>query len=318
MNETLQIILTILFWLAVSGIIMWILSYFIVGYILFVIHLKRNNKSKWTRACSSNHPRHLEMYEYGRKWSQKYAHTRKDLHIINEGLNLYGEYYDLGFDRAVILLSGRTEGLCYNYYFADNFSENGYNVLTIDQRAHGESDGKYNTLGFDEHRDTIAWAKYIKENLGVKSIILSGICIGGACGLQAVVSPEGEELFDGLVVEGMYQTFSHSFANHMIELEKKVYPTIYFVDLWMKVFTGHSMLKGNIDIIHKMHKPLLMLNSLEDKYSLPEKAQELYDKCPAEGKKLVFFDHGDHSMIRCVDKEKYDNAIKEFINKHFD
>ena len=61
---------------------------------------------------------------------------KKDVHIVNEGFNLYGEYFDLGFDRAVIIVPGRMESLLYSYYFARPYQEKGFNVFVFDQRVY--------------------------------------------------------------------------------------------------------------------------------------------------------------------------------------
>ena len=58
------------------------------------------------------------MYRLGSEWAEKNAEYKNEVHIVNNGLNLYGEYYDLGYERAVMVLSGRTESLRYGYYFA--------------------------------------------------------------------------------------------------------------------------------------------------------------------------------------------------------
>jgi len=63
-------------------------------------------------------------------------------------------------------------------------------------------------------------------------------------------------------------------------------------------------------------KPVLMLHSKEDIYSLPEIAEKLYASITAEKKKMVWFDTGFHSMIRSwtdENREKYDRAIAEFL-----
>jgi hypothetical protein len=164
-------LISIVAFLLLSGIA----CFFILGHILYVMHLKRTRPDKWTRECSSPEPEQLKMYNEGLEWSNKYAESKKDLHIVNEGLNLYGEYYDFGYDKALIFIAGRTEGLRYGYYFSKPYPECGFNVLTIDPRAHGESDGKFNTLGYEEHKDIIAWAKLLHDEYSVKSIILHGI-----------------------------------------------------------------------------------------------------------------------------------------------
>ena len=72
---------------------------------------------------------------------------------------------------------------------------------------------------------------------------------------------------------------------------------------------------GPLDIIADVHTPLLMLHSKEDKYSTPEYAQILFDRSGAEKKKLVWFMHGRHSMLRVTETPRYDNAIAEFLTQ---
>ena len=57
-----------------------------------------------------------------------------------------------------------------------------------------------------------------------------------------------------------------------------------------------------------------MLQSKEDRYSLPEKAKELYNECNSP-KRLVYFEKGRHSHIKINAPEKYDKVIVDFLNE---
>jgi esterase/lipase len=63
-----------------------------------------------------------------------------------------------------------------------------------------------------------------------------------------------------------------------------------------------------------MHKPILFIHSKVDVFSLPDKAQLLYEMCPSERKKFVFFDKGRHSFVRINNPEKYDETVIGFLN----
>ncbi|MBR4940903.1 MAG: alpha/beta fold hydrolase [Clostridia bacterium] len=287
----------------------------LIAHIIYIMHLKRTSPEKWTRECSATDDEcQMTMYSQGCAWAESFAHCKKDLHIVNEGLNLYGEFYDLGSDKAVITVSGRTEGLRYGYYFAKPYTDAGWSVFTMDQRAHGESDGKFNTLGFEEHKDLIAWTNYLRDNFGIKKIVYHGICIGSATSLYALVSENRSDIAAGMVAEGMYPNFSESFKNHMIEMNRPTFPCMDFVHMWMRLYTGHSMKKGPLNLIQQLDKPILMIHSREDKYSLPNRAEELYALCASKHKKIVWFEKGGHSRLRFTDTEKYDGAVRDFIN----
>ena len=101
----------------------------------------------------------------------------------------------------------------------------------------------------------------------------------------------------------------------MIELKKPVHPVLELVDMWMKLYTGHTMSHGPIDVIDRYDRPLLMLHSKADIYSRKETAEMLYDKCASKLKHIVWFDDAAHSQIRYMHTDTYDAAIVEFIKE---
>ena len=274
--------------------------------------MKRKNSQTWSREWFHPDEESCRMRDEGAEWAERYASYKQDLQIENEGFRLYGEYYDFGYDRAVILIPGRTDSLTYSYFYASPYSSNGYNVLCIDQRAHGRSDGIYNTIGLDEHRDVLRWAELLYKEKGVGAILLHGICIGSACALYALLAEGAPSYFEGLVADGMYGEFYESYYLHMKDLKKPTF-ILGMVDDEMRRRTGYSFRNGPMDRIHAYHGPLLMLHGTGDRYSLPEKAQILYDRCPSQEKSLVWFEGGRHSKLRIAHKEQYDRAIEEFL-----
>ena len=302
--------------LVIYGIAFAILSFLIASYCVYVSTLRRGKPEKWAREPQTTDPLMMKMYEEGNTWLEQHIHQRTEVQIENGGLRLCGEYFDLGNDKCVIVLSGRSESLRYGYYFGQPYAAVGYNVLVIDPRAHGWSEGTYNTVGFEESKDALAWAKYVHDTFGVRSIVLHGICIGAAAGLFALTSDECPDYIDGFVADGMFANFNESLKNHLIEFKKPTFPIANLINMWSKHYTGHNLKYGPIDVIHKLDRPILMLFSKEDMYSVPEFSQKLYDKVSHDKKELVWFEHGAHSMLRVNDDERYDAAIQAFLACH--
>lgn len=308
-----------IFWTIVglvgSGLILLVVSWFVASYIAYTKTLGRGSKSRWSREIPEGLPDDsMEMYKLGFAWAAENADKKHDVHIVRDGVNLYGEYYDLGYERCAVILSGRTESLIYGYFFAIPYAKNGCNILVLDPRAHGLSDGEFNTVGFEESLDDIAWLNYMTENFGIKSFVFHGICIGAAGGILALTSGKCPGVVDGIVTEGMFPRFYESVRNNMIEQKRPTFVTLDLIDMWMRHFTGHTMKVGPLDHIQKLDVPLLMLHSYEDRYSKPDFAQKLYDKAGCESKKLVWFEKGRHSMLRITNMELYDSSIKEFLS----
>ena len=299
------------------GLVSWIVMFAFIGRWVYLGNMRRKDKDSWCRGKPScDEPEQIAMYNEGMEWHRANVDKKHDVHIVNNGANLYGEYYDFGFKRSVIVLSGRTESLEYGYYFAAPYQKAGFNVLVIDPRAHGLSDGEFNTAGFEESKDALAWAALLHDEFGVQSVIFHSICIGAAGGMFAITSDSCPDYVEGMVAEGMFPNFSESMKNHLIEKKKPVFLLNDMIDAWMKHYTGHSGKFGPLDVIDKTTKPLLMLHSKEDLYSTPEYAQKLYDKSTSEPKKLVWFEHGRHSMLRITDTAKYDQAIVDFVTEN--
>ena len=304
-------------------ILIWVAAFFLViapvilipaG--LYVILLVRTRKSKWRRKCSLPKDKEItEMFYIGMDWAEKYREQKREVDVYSGKYHLFGEYFDFGFDKAAIIIAGRTETLLYSYYFAEPYCASGYNILVIDNRSHGRSDGRLNSLGYNEHRDILRWAQMLHDDLGNSQVYFHGICIGASNALFALTADDAPDYLQGMTSEGVFVNFYESLRHHIREFRQPVFPCLEEVRGYLKLFTGYDIKKdGPIFRIHKLKKPILMLQSKEDKYSLPHRAKELYAKCGAP-KRLVYFEKGAHSHIKINTPEKYDQVIVDFLRE---
>jgi alpha-beta hydrolase superfamily lysophospholipase len=311
--DPIYIILIVVGALALSGVGFYLFAMMYAAHCIYIQTLSRENPDSWGRDCHWPDEEHQKMDAEGMLWQAEHGAYKKDVHIIRDGTNLYGEYYDLGHKRCVLILSGRTESLRYGYYFARPYSDSGYNVLVVDPRGHGLSDGKYNTVGFEESKDALAWARYIHDEHGAEAVIFHGICIGAAAGMLAITDDACPEYIRAIVTDGMFVNFACSMTNNLIQ-RKRNYPILLWcIDFWMKHYTGHSMMTGPIDVIHKLDRPLLMIQGVEDVASPAENGIKLYRKAGSTHKYFALMPKGGHSMLRYTDSRRYDTAIKDFL-----
>ena len=316
-GDIVKFVLLFILLVILPGFAFYVYAVYFAGRQVIINTLKRKDDQHWSRTAPIEDPFQQKMDLLGQAWIKEYGHLKEDVHIFNNGANLYGQYFNLGFDKTVIVLSGRTESLRYGFFFAKPYTDNGFNLLVIDARAHGDSDGEYNTVGFEESKDAVAWAKFVNETYGIQTIVFHGICIGASTGILALTNKDCPACVKGIVTEGMFVNFGSSMINHLIERKKNWWLVMDAIDFWFKKYTGHTMKKGPINYIDKMDKPILMLQSKEDPYSTPENAQKLFDKCLSKDKKLVYFEKGGHSLLRITDMALYDGSIGEFIKTYF-
>lgn len=312
-------ILLILAVLLLGGLIFMIVYTYPISKKVYEDQLVRTSPEKWQRTCSfPDDAEQVQMWHEGIAWKDQNIHRITELQIEHDGLRLFGQYFDFGKERCVIILPGRCESLVYSYYFAPPYEKAGFNVLVVDTRCHGLSDGKYNTIGVKESEDILAWAELIHNKFGNKEIYFHGICIGTSSGLFALSSPKCPEYLRGLVTEGCYISFPETFKRHMMALNRPRFPVLQFVMWHIYRCTGTNVYKHKpIKAIKKIRPDcrILFLYGENDIFSIPKMSRKLFKACASQDKKLVWFHKGGHSHLRINNTEKYDQAIIDFFGK---
>ena len=279
--------------------------------------LVRTSEEKWGRVCSClENEEQVQMWEDGLAWGDAKKEFMTEVEIDNDGMHFYGEYYDFGGKRTVIILPGRCESLKYSYYFSPPYEKAGFNVLVIDTRCHGKSDGIYNTIGLRESGDLLAWAKFLNERYGTEEIWLHGICVGTSSAIIAMTGGNCPDYIKGLVTDGCFVSFRETFKRHMIADKRPLFPVLDLVMLNIWKYSGTNVYKYRpVKLVRNMPKDkrVLFLFGEQDIFSIPKMSRRLFEACAAEDKKLVWFKRGPHSHIRLNNLEEYDNAIGEFL-----
>lgn len=301
--------------LLVGGLIFSIFFTFYVAKQVYLHTMVKRTPDEWGRVCSApENEEQVKMWEEGLKWGKANQDKIKEVSIVSEdGLKLYGEFIDFGHKQTAIILSGRCECLWYGYYYALPYQKANYNILVIDARAHGKSEGKYATAGIMEGKDVSLWMKYLHKNYHQEGFVLHCICVGGSTGLFAARSEIGKQLVKKIVFDGAYVTFKESYKRHYIAKGHALFPVYYQVWFWFKHYTHcNPNISAPIEMINDVDVPILFIHSKKDIFSLPEKGQLLFDTYKGE-KKIQWFEEGGHSHVRVNNVELYDETIINFV-----
>lgn len=289
---------------------------FFIALSLYNRYLVRGKRESWDRTPKTDDEETIKIYEIGNKEFYETSKENKiEVSVTSCGFRLAGEFYDFGHKKTAIIVAGRSEALTYSYYFAIPYKKLGFNVLVIDNRGHGLSEGKINATGLNEWPDILEWARMLHDDYHQEEVIAHGVCIGSATILYALTKEDVPSYFKGMVADGMYQNFPLSFLNHAYEAGYPKHFVYEFFFFFFRCYAHTNPYYGPIDCIDKLKVPILFIYSLEDRYSTPDKGQELYDKCLAP-KELRWFDKGRHSFVRINNTEKYDKVIEEFVDKY--
>lgn len=313
--QAVLLIAAIVVFIALSGFIfMWIYVWGIAKKQYSEMFI-RTSPDKWARgnSCPENEE-HSVMFNAGMKWGEENASYKEDIEITSkDGLKLKGEYFNFGYDRAALILAGRAETVLYCYYFAELFQKAGCNVIVVDPRACGLSEGKYTTAGMKEGEDAGLWIDYIHERYGIEKFYIHGICVGSA---QAIyVAAAHQPYLKGIILEGPYSAFYKVLLMRTKNHGKPTFPVCLQMAMLYKKLAGVNVFKNKpIEEIKKVEVPALFLCGREDKSNSPDDFELIYKACGSAKKKFVWFDHGAHSHLRIVNLEKYDSEVIYFIN----
>ena len=313
--QIVLLIIAIVLFIALSGLIfMWIYVWGIAKKQYSEMFI-RVDQEKWARgnSCPENEE-HSVMFNYGMDWGKENAAYKEDIEITSkDGLKLRGEYFNYGYDRSVLILAGRAETVLYCYYFADLFQKAGCNVIVVDPRACGLSEGKYTTAGIKEGEDAALWIDHIHKKYGIEKFFIHGICVGSA---EAIYVAAGHQPYlKGIILEGPYSAFYKVLLMRTRNHGKPTFPVCLQMAILYKKLAGVNVFKHKpIEEIRKVDVPALFLCGKEDKSNSPADFTKIYDACASSKKKFVWFEHGAHSHLRIVNKDKYDSEVIEFIN----
>ena len=308
-------VLGVVGFLLIGGLIFSIFFTFYVAKQVYFHTLVKRTPEEWGRVCSAlDNEEQVKMWEEGLKWGKANKEHIKEVSITSEdGLKLVGEFIDFGHKQTAIILSGRCECLWYGYYYALPYQEAGYNILVIDARAHGNSEGKYATAGILESKDTVLWMKHLHEKFNQEGFILHCICVGGSTGLLAAKSEFGKQYVKKIVLDGAYISFKESYKRHYIAKGHALFPVYYQVWYWFKHYTHcNSNDSVPLDIINDNNAAILFIHSKKDIFSLPEKAELLMNTFKGE-KQIKWFEEGSHSHVRINNVKEYDETIIGFV-----
>ena len=306
----------ILIWILVGLAALSVIFELLIAGVIYTVLLVRTSKKKWDRDVKlPDDEEYKEMYYESLEWGKLYEDYKREVEVKSGRFRLVGEYFDFGGEKAAIIIAGRTESLKYSYYFAEPYRKAGYNILVIDNRSHGYSDGVVCSLGYREYKDMFAWSKLLVEDLCNKAVFLHGICIGSSVALFALTNPECPDYIEGMCADGMYTRFAESFKNHMDEDKHPKFVAKSLVYMYMRIFSHANVVTdGPLWRVDKLKKPILFIHSRKDTYSTPDQAQKLYDKCGSPDKKLVWLEKGAHSRVRVNAPQKYDDTIISFVS----
>ena len=223
-------------------------------------------------------------------------------------------------NKFIVLVHGVS--ICYvgSLKYFDIFYKNGFNILIVNQRRHGKSEGKYSTYGFYEKYDVNMWIEYLKSRFGNDIILgLHGESMGAGTVMETI--PLNDSI--KFVIEDCgYSNFheligfqiTHAYKNRLVR--KILRPSLIFANFFMKTKAKFSMKKiVPIDIVSSTSLPMMFIHGKEDYFVPWYMALDLYKAKTKGYKELYLVEGAKHAEALEVNKILYEKKIMTFIEK---
>lgn len=191
----------------------------------------------------------------------------------------------------------------------------GRNVLLIDQRAHGLSEGHVISLGIKERFDCVSWVDYAVKRFGSDvKIVLAGISMGAATVLMASDLDLPKNVV-GIVSDCAFSSPSGIVKSVFKSAKPSVsalYPLAYLSTL---VFGGFKLDSASaLSSVARTNIPILFIHGEDDRFVPCQMSYELYDAC-ASKKRVLRVKGAGHALSFIVDKDAYKSAVDSFMKE---
>lgn len=201
--------------------------------------------------------------------------------------------------------------------FAEMYSHHGFNVLNVDLRAHGESEGRTIGMGWADGQDIIEWVGYLVARFGADiSIVLHGQCMGAAAMVNASAWSSFPQVV-ALVSDSCPARFRQSAI--AVLRDASILPSTLLYQTMRAMF----LVRGGFDLdkadpiasAAQSATPALFLHGAADSFVPVAVAAELYDACAAPVKRLRVVPEAAHMAAFLVDPQDFESTVFAFLHE---
>jgi len=191
----------------------------------------------------------------------------------------------------------------------------GYAVLTIDFRGHGESSQRSRSFGWFESRDAAAAFAWLKRSQQRAKIGVVGISLGGAASL---LGEDGPLPADAMVLQAVYPDIRRAVYNRMAAVAGRLPAYVIEPLLSFQSLPRYGVWPARIspiEAVRRYHGALLVIGGGADIYTPPEETRALYAAAP--GAKWIWFAEGlDHGRISDLHDDTFRQRLLTFFRAH--
>lgn len=314
------------------------LVYFMsVELVEFALHMRRKGTSKTVEAPDNTprnkHPGFLRAHEWYEEKEQQNAffeeayrwilnETPQQLQIRSkEGLCLKADLYRRPDARGTaLLLPGWTDVKEYLYAETKLLYDCGMNVLVVDERAHGSSEGEFTTFGAKESEDAWQWIALLKK-MGFDKLMVMGRSMGAATAMLTAARDTDHTLLCAIEDSGftsMRDEMSYFVRSRARWVPPFLYPLLSQISApVIRRKAGFRVSDASpIDGLQTCRVPMLFIHGESDTFVPFDMMADLVNAHPGPKASMSVPGAG-HVNSLLTDTPRYQKTVQDFINQYY-
>jgi len=308
-------------WKLMTVLSVLILVVFLIGYCIFSFACHRRKKAGVnTSLLGPISEEQREMIRAGREWIRAHENQMTSHQIIStDKLRLRAKYLPAENAKGtIILFHGYRSGSFNDFSCAFRmYHEFGLNIMAVDQRAHGESEGKYICFGAREKYDCAAWARYVdKMHNGKLPVFLGGISMGATTVMLAseLKLPKSVK---GIIADCGFTSpwdIIRKVGKDLVKFDPA--PLLYIANVFSLWLANFDMKENStVKALAKTKLPVLFIHGEADHFVPASMTKRSQKACAGENKMLIVPKAG-HGYSYLYAPQECETALGEFFDKY--
>ncbi len=194
--------------------------------------------------------------------------------------------------------------------------QTGFNVLILDGRAHGNSEGRFVTYGFNERRDVETVIEWLIAEKGIDRdlIGLAGESMGAAIALQVAAHHSWIKAVWADSPFASLRRIASEYVRRVTGLPDSVLTPVLWTTLRVANYRG----KFDVDLVDplkmaaKIQAPVFLVHGTADQLIETEHSKNIYDALSGK-KELWFVEGARHARCARFAKQEYGDRVTRFF-----
>lgn len=302
---------------AVLAIAFFILKYHILMNLALNARSRNLLSAKGSEEIPAREPAICRQIQEDGEWME--ALPREDIAILSQdGLRLAGHYIHAQGEarRLVILFHGWRGSWTGDFGSMGRWlREIGCDLLLVEQRAQGASEGKYMGFGVLERRDVAQWLQHLEqERHNVLPVYLGGVSMGAATVLMAAGDPLPDFVKGVLADCGFTSPYEMLYEVGRKSLHMREHPDMDYVNLIVKLRAHFGIREySTLEAVKKTSLPIFFVHGLADDFVPCHMTLQAYEAC-ASRKELLLVEGAGHVRSFFYDNENYRRKVEIFFD----